>query len=734
MERFMSKGSGVMSKDYFRQRGATVGPAPTKSEEPMTAPTVSASASASSLSVPDSGVGKSLLMFNGAGSRKASLGVGSQIMSKNHFRTLRPPKSKGIDGEGNGEPPAPTRMPSPPTLRRADTWAGSTDELPARGDPVTPVLPDPATESAGDPGIWSSCPALTLIEKRRKEEELLDKKHQEAISLWREIEGEALDSLVLEVPSEEEDDDDDYEEEKADAGAAAAAAAKAAEHRDHDEQQHSAPRPQNSDAAARPSPAEPSQPGGEKIGRMPSTMGDEEQDISDMTESNGVSEREDNGAGERVSKRGNTKTNNNHHINPDTDSPSNSSSVSLSFVPPKPSKVSEASKSVGALPVRRGTSALPPARSRKEQKKLKRASVLGVAKESARAGIDDDDDDDDVSDDDAKQSQATPRPLKKPGLYVGRFYSSLRRRAPLVHQGRTTAATAAESESESDDDKSSSSSSAKAEKKREKAEKKREKKAEKKREKKGAHEKGGDNGNEQGDEDEDDAHLDRRGTMPKNFKMHFMEKLKGGGETTGDEKDDHHQSSNEKRNKDKKKGKNKHNNKQRTSDHSKEAVRRQSSATDARRGSGASVLSYSEPEPDTSGKDRINGGAFNGGAESSDGSSSSGGELKKKLKKAQRKNKAQEEKIRKQQNELERMRKELERVRRQRKERRRKETEGEKEKEKEKEKKGKKGMANEAEGSSAGREEKRKAAAKKESEDEESGSKGNNKNPNKKKT
>lgn len=251
----MSKGSGVMSKDYFRQRGATVGPAPTKSEEPMTAPTVSASASASSLSVPDSGVGKSLLMFNGAGSRKASLGVGSQIMSKNHFRTLRPPKSKGIDGEGNGEPPAPTRMPSPPTLRRADTWAGSTDEvllifiiiiresrctfhavkdlipmidcslstfvllyqLPARGDPVTPgtitapmrsldlsgvflssffavssprvvlcaraVLPDPATESAGDPGIWSSCPALTLIEKRRKEEELLDKKHQEAVPL-----------------------------------------------------------------------------------------------------------------------------------------------------------------------------------------------------------------------------------------------------------------------------------------------------------------------------------------------------------------------------------------------------------------------------------------------------------------------------------------------------------------------------------------------------------------------
>ncbi len=133
MERFMSKGSGVMSKDYFRQRGATVGPtAPTKSEEPMAAPaTVSASASASSLSVPDSGggVGKSLQMFNGAGSRKASLGVGSQIMSKNHFRTLRPPKSKGIDGEDNGEPPAPTRMPSPPTLRRADTWAGSTDEV-----------------------------------------------------------------------------------------------------------------------------------------------------------------------------------------------------------------------------------------------------------------------------------------------------------------------------------------------------------------------------------------------------------------------------------------------------------------------------------------------------------------------------------------------------------------------------------------------------------------------------
>lgn len=134
MERFMSKGSGVMSKDYFRQRGATVGPtAPTKSEEPMAAPAaVSASASASSLSVPDSGgggVGKSLQMFNGAGSRKASLGVGSQIMSKNHFRTLRPPKSKGIDGEDNGEPPAPTRMPSPPTLRRADTWAGSTDEV-----------------------------------------------------------------------------------------------------------------------------------------------------------------------------------------------------------------------------------------------------------------------------------------------------------------------------------------------------------------------------------------------------------------------------------------------------------------------------------------------------------------------------------------------------------------------------------------------------------------------------
>jgi hypothetical protein len=45
------------------------------------------------------------------------------------------------------------------------------------------ALPDPATESAGEPGIWSSCPALTLIEKRRKEEELLDKKHQEAVPL-----------------------------------------------------------------------------------------------------------------------------------------------------------------------------------------------------------------------------------------------------------------------------------------------------------------------------------------------------------------------------------------------------------------------------------------------------------------------------------------------------------------------------------------------------------------------
>jgi hypothetical protein len=129
----MSKGSGVMSKDYFRQRGATAPPAAMKEvskaedttssstpDKPPSTPTAAAVP-------PGESIGK--MRFNGASSRQAGLGVGSQIMSKNHFRTLRPPKSKGMDGEGSHEPPVPTRMPSPPTLRRADTWAGSSEDV-----------------------------------------------------------------------------------------------------------------------------------------------------------------------------------------------------------------------------------------------------------------------------------------------------------------------------------------------------------------------------------------------------------------------------------------------------------------------------------------------------------------------------------------------------------------------------------------------------------------------------
>lgn len=47
-------------------------------------------------------------------------------------------------------------------------------------------------------------PGLALIEKRRQEEELIERKFQDALNLSLEIEREALDPLVVEVPEEEE--------------------------------------------------------------------------------------------------------------------------------------------------------------------------------------------------------------------------------------------------------------------------------------------------------------------------------------------------------------------------------------------------------------------------------------------------------------------------------------------------------------------------------------------------
>jgi hypothetical protein len=112
----MTKGKGatVMSKDYFmRQRSPSADVASKKSEETKPTPSVDAQ--------PVSGPPLAKLAFNGAASRRGTLGAGSQIMSKDYFR-VRP-----TEGDGSSPPAAP----SPPAFRRAETWAAgqSADEV-----------------------------------------------------------------------------------------------------------------------------------------------------------------------------------------------------------------------------------------------------------------------------------------------------------------------------------------------------------------------------------------------------------------------------------------------------------------------------------------------------------------------------------------------------------------------------------------------------------------------------
>lgn len=265
-----------------------------------------------------------------------------------------------------------------------------------------------------------------------------------------------------------------------------------------------------------------------------------------------------------------------------------------------------------------------------EERKKKRASVLGVLQVDQRNNNGGDEND---SEEETQQSDTQPSKERTKKSAYGRLYSSIRRRKPLS-RGTT------DSENDESDRSIKDKAERKAEKKRAKEIKAEQKRRHKEEREQSKHTKkivsdnneesstGGANADNR-PKDKTEGPSSRRGTMPRNFKMHIMEVFRSTEEI-------------ESRSKKGKKGKKKKTNQ-------------------------GSELSYSEPEIDLVLRNRIT---------AEDLSLDKDDELRKRLKKARKRNKQQEQQIRKQQLEIERMKKELLRVKRQRKERKRKERVG----------------------------------------------------------
>lgn len=267
-------------------------------------------------------------------------------------------------------------------------------------------------------------------------------------------------------------------------------------------------------------------------------------------------------------------------------------------------------------------------KAKQQDQKNKRASVLGVLQvDKLFAGGNEEPESGEES---TETESSKERSVKKTAY--GRLYSTLRRRKQLS-RGPT--------DSENDESEKGGHKAEKKGEKQKKAERRKRQKTQKAKHAKKGPLATGDNALGEISDAETDKHprhnkgaagvLERRGTIPRNFKMHFMDVFKSA------EGDIEHT-----------KGKR---------DKKKKRMRRHKL-----------VARYSEPEMDLPSRDRI--------VNETQESNSDGGELKKKLKKARKKNKQQEEQIKAQQLEIEHMRTELERVRRQRKERKRKEKAG----------------------------------------------------------